>query len=127
MHLTTEFRYQVRTSEDISRVWRLSSDAMYSWKTQRGGMTAHADFVDGWVHECDYSPNGCDGDGTPGFLYTGKDTVYYGSHEQVVRGCVAAALDCHAHLLGQWDYRGDNPYIPATLPPEVEERYMKTQ
>jgi len=68
--ISTEVRYAV-TTPDIAKRWRLSSDT-YS-PDKPGGMSAHADFFDGWEPEVMRS---------------------------IVENCNRAQKDCHAHLIG---------------------------
>lgn len=62
--------YSVRQGDD-PRAWRLASDH-YDWN-QPGGWSAHGDWWNGWDQR---------------FL------------EQIVRECINADRDCHAHLIG---------------------------
>jgi len=68
--ISTEVRYAV-TTPDIAKRWRLSSDTYSADKP--GGMSAHADFFDGWEPEVMRS---------------------------IVENCNRAHKDCHAHLIG---------------------------
>jgi len=69
--ITVNVHYTVLPTDDLSK-WRLSSDN-YPFNGKNAGYSAHSDYVEGWDR---------------------------GLIESIVKNCINAKKDCHAHLLG---------------------------
>lgn len=69
--ITVNVHYTINEGDNLEK-WRLSSDN-YAFNGKNGGYSAHSDYVEGW------------------------DRTFI---EGIVKNCINAKKDCHAHLLG---------------------------